>query len=111
MKVIEVSVSKLDDYANTRELPVAESLGMNLVFPFKDKEFFDYALTISPKLKINSGMNKIVIREAALKLGLPEEFALRRKNAAQYGSKFDKTMYKLAHRAGFEYKQNYLQSL
>jgi len=111
LRVIETSVGNLDDYANTRELVVAKVLGMELVFPFRDKEFFEYAMQIHPSLKINSEGNKIVIREAASKLGLPEEFALRHKKSAQYGSKFDKTMYKLAHRAGFEWKQDYLQSL
>ncbi|MDP4012946.1 MAG: asparagine synthase-related protein, partial [Candidatus Nanoarchaeia archaeon] len=62
-------------------------------------------------LKINNEMNKIVLREAAVKLGLPKEFAYRPKKAAQYGSKFDKTIQKLALKKGFEHKQDYLESL
>jgi len=111
LKMIKSSVDNLDKYAKTRELKVAEALGVELIFPFQDKEFFDFALSIPVSMKINSEMNKIVIREAAVKLGLPEEFAFRPKKSAQYGSKFDKAIYKLAKRAGFEYKQSYLENL
>jgi asparagine synthetase B (glutamine-hydrolysing) len=111
LDMIEDCANHLESHAKTRELPVAECLGMKFIFPFKEEKFMDYAMSISPKLKINSEMNKIVIREAASILGLSDEFAYRPKQAAQYGSKFDKAIYKLAIKAGFEYKENYLQSL
>ncbi|MDP4012512.1 MAG: asparagine synthase C-terminal domain-containing protein, partial [Candidatus Nanoarchaeia archaeon] len=96
LKEIDKSVSHLEEYAKTREGPIGNHFGIKLVFPFRDKEFFDYAMKIAPSLKINNEMNKIVLREAAVKLGLPKEFAYRPKKAAQYGSKFDKTIQKLA---------------
>lgn len=111
LKEIDESVSHLEDYANTREGPIGKSFGIDLIFPFKDKEFFDYVMKIHPSLKINNKMNKIVLREAAVKLGLPEEFAFRPKKAAQYGSNFDKTIQKLAWKKGFDHKQDYLRSL
>ena len=41
----------------------------------------------------------------------PEEFAWRKKIAAQYGSGFDKAMEKLAKRNKFKTKKEYLLSL
>lgn len=106
---IEKSISRLE--ADSREVPVGNHFGIKMAFPFMDKEFFDYCLKISPSLKINSEMNKIVLREAAFKLGLPKDFAFRLKKSAQYGSGFDKAIRKLATKTGFKLAQKYLESL
>ena len=44
-------------------------------------------------------------------IGLKKEFAWRQKKAAQYGSNFVRGMDKLARRAGFEFKKDYLKGL
>ena len=50
------------------------------------------------------------LRNAAIELGLPQEIAMRPKKAAQYGSKFDKGLLRLAKNANMG-KQDYLDNL
>jgi len=69
---------------------------IELRLPFLDKKLVKYALTIPDKYKLDKERNKIILREIAKKEGLNEEFAERRKKAAQYGSNFDKAIKKLA---------------
>lgn len=93
-----------------RDIPVADHFGISLKTPFLDKNLIDYALKIPSKLKITKTHKKAILREAAEQLGL-EEYAWRKKKAAQYGSKFDRAISKLAKRNGFKYKKDYLKSL
>ena len=44
-------------------------------------------------------------------VGLPAEFAWRKKKAAQYGSGIDKALLKIAKRHGFKYRGDYLADL
>ena len=44
--------------------------------------------------KLSTEHRKIILREIAEELGLPKEIAWRPKQAAQYGSGFDKVMEK-----------------
>ncbi len=111
IKECEKSVGNLESNDISRDLAVAKNFGIELIFPFIDKEFLNYSMQIHPSLKINSKMNKVVLREAAVKLGLLEEFAFRKKTAAQYGSKFDRTILKLAWSKGFDKKNDYIRNL
>lgn len=94
-----------------RDVAVSKAIGVDLLCPFLDKELIKFAMQIHPKLKINEDMKKIILREVALNLGLPKEFAFRKKMAAQYGSKFDRAILRLGKRKGFKYKKDYLNSL
>ena len=78
---------------------------LELRLPFLDKQLVDFSLKIPAKYKLNKEQSKIIIREIAKDLGLPEEFAERKKKAAQYGSKFDRAIQKLA---GKSKKSEYL---
>ena len=42
---------------------------------------------------------------------MPKEIAWRKKQAAQYGAKFDRAIYRLARRSKYKYKKAYLESL
>lgn len=95
----------------SRDNAIAKHFGIKLVFPFVDRWILRFAMQLHPSLKINSKVNKIVLREAAVKLGLNEEFAFRKKTAAQYGSKFDRTILKLAWSKGFDKKNDYIKGL
>ena len=75
---------------------MANSLELRL--PFLDHALVRYALRISPSLKIANGLGKMVLRRAAIGMGIAEEFALRPKSAAQYGSGVDKVIGSLARR-------------
>lgn len=83
---------------------------VELRLPFLDIELINYALKISGNLKIKGEQGKYILRKSALNLGLSEKYALRPKQAAQYGSRFDKAINKLASRSGFELKSAYLNT-
>lgn len=69
---------------------------IELRLPLLDHNLTKYALKIPADLKIKEGFKKHILRVAATKLGLEEQFAWRKKKAAQYGSKFDKALQRLA---------------
>jgi asparagine synthase (glutamine-hydrolysing) len=86
---------------------------VKLMFPFMDKEFVEYALSIPAELKVK-GMGdkqeyacadkvdgrkfirKFILREAAKKAGVPAQILNRPKKAAQYGSGVQKAIDKIA---------------
>jgi asparagine synthetase B (glutamine-hydrolysing) len=94
-----------------RDEDIAKHFGIELKAPFLDGELVRYAMQIDHKLKINEGEKKIILREVALKMGLEKEYALRKKKAAQYGSKFDRAILRLARKKKFKLKKDYLKSL
>ncbi len=86
---------------------------LELRVPFLDRELISFALSLNPKLKIDtsSGENKLILRKMGVSLGLPEKIAFRKKKAAQYGSNFDKAIEMLAKKNNFKSKADYLNSL
>jgi len=91
-----------------RDYDVARAMKVNFLVPFLDTELIKTAMAIPAKYKISKTEKKIILREAAVELGLPKPFAFRKKIAAQYGSGFDKAIEKLAKKNGFKYKKDYL---
>lgn len=83
---------------------------IELRLPLLDLPLTKFALRIPGAMKIVGDVKKHILREAAKKLGLPREFADRPKKAAQYGSKFDRAIAKLAKQNGFELKSQYLNT-
>lgn len=79
-----------------------------LRLPLLDLSLIKYALRIPAKYKIKGEVKKYIFRQLALQLGLSEEFSQRKKLAAQYGSKFDKAIEKLAKKNNFKKKSEYL---
>lgn len=84
---------------------------VELRLPFLDHDLICFALSIHAKYKITEQQNKIILRELAMRLGIPQEIAQRKKIAAQYGSNFDKALEKLAKKAGCKTKKEYLEQL
>ncbi|MDO8511605.1 MAG: diphthine--ammonia ligase [Nanoarchaeota archaeon] len=82
---------------------------MELRLPFLDLELIDYALKIPGKYKIKGEVTKYILREIALEKGIAKEYAFRKKTAAQYGSKFDYALGKLAKQQKFPSKSAYLR--
>jgi len=82
---------------------------IELRLPFMDKKLVEHALKIPGKEKLKDGVEKYVLRQITLKLGMPKEYAMRKKKAAQYGSNFHKALNKLAKRNGFKLKSDYLR--
>jgi len=94
----------------SRDLKIAKAKKIKLKVPYLEKDLIAYALKIPVEFKLSPTQNKLILREVAEQLGL-KEFAWRKKRAAQYGSKFDRAIQKLAKKNGFKYKKEYLESL
>ena len=94
-----------------RDFLIAKNQKAKLITPFLDENFIKLAMQTPPQYKIKNNIRKHILREIAFDLGLPREFAFRKKTAAQYGSRIDKAILKLAKKNGFKYKKDYLKSL
>lgn len=94
-----------------RDEAIAKHFGLELKLPFLDKELINYALKIPGEYKIKEGITKLVLRKAAIQIGVPRKYAMRKKRAAQYGSRIDNAILKLAKKHGFKYKAEYLEGL
>jgi len=94
-----------------RDEAIAKHYDLELKLPFLDKELIDYAIKIPGELKIKDGIKKFILRKAAISIGLPEEYAMRKKRAAQYGSRIDNAILKLTRKKGLKYKADYLKGL
>ncbi len=94
-----------------RDYTLAKFFNVELMTPFLDKELIIEAMLWPDKDKLDEDQKKIILREIAEEEGLPDEFAWRKKKAAQYGSKFDRILAKIAKKKGFKFKGDYLKSL
>ena len=59
-------------------------------FPFADKKVLEFSDGLPTGFKINRGVRKAVLREAASNLGVPDEIVAAPKRAAQYSSGIQK---------------------
>jgi diphthine-ammonia ligase len=95
---------------NYRDDTLSMKNKIELRHPFLDKKLIDYALKIPSKFKINNDEVKLILRKASKELGLKNEFAYRKKKAAQYGSNFDKAIQKLSNKKKLT-KAQYLRNI
>lgn len=85
----ELSVKIYNDLLTVvkdREYKIAEHFDKKLIMPYLNNELSKLVLPLDVKYKNNGKNVKIVLREVAKYLGLPQEIAERPKKAAQYGS-------------------------
>ena len=94
-----------------RDYTIGKEIGIDIRTPLMDEDVIKIAMQIDASKKINKSHKKIVFREIAEDLGLKKEFAWRKKVGAQYGSKFDRAIEKLAKKNRFKTKGDYLESL
>jgi len=94
----------------TRDAILGKHLGISVNVPFLDTDLIRVAMGIPGSQKVSGKMKKVVLREIAEEIGVPQEIAWRRKKAAQYGSGFDRHLDKLAKKAGTT-KFPYVRSL
>ena len=92
-----------------RDFNLAKELNIQVKTPFLDKDLIEYAMKLPAEWKIVKEKKKVILREVAEKF--LEEFAWRKKKAAQYGSCFDKAISKLAKKNGFKLKKDWIDSL
>jgi asparagine synthase (glutamine-hydrolysing) len=83
-----------------REKALASSLGKELFLPYLDGAIVAFARALDPREKVQGDVGKVVLRKAALHLGLPPLLARRLKKAAQYGSGAASILRSLAREAG-----------
>ncbi len=86
-----------------RDDVVVMNCAVELRLPYLDKSLVRFALRIPPEFKIASD-NKMILRRLAQDLGVPEFIAFRKKRAAQYGSRVDQALEKIAKRKGYNNK-------
>ena len=91
-----------------RDSLIANAKKITVLTPFLDKDLIKTAMKIPGSKKINKEYKKVILREITEELGLPKEFAWRKKKAAQYGSRLDKAIKKLS---GKKQKGDYLRGL
>jgi len=104
-------LTKMRERDLERDCTLAEKLGFTIVTPFMDEDVIKAAMRIDISKKIDENHKKIVLREIAEEEGLQKLYAWRKKKGAQYGSKFDRALGKLAKKAGLKFKKEYLKSL
>ena len=83
-----------------RDRAIAGYFNSRIIFPFLDASVIKTAMGIHISEKINKEHKKIVLRKIAENVGIPEEFAWRKKRAAQYGSGFDNLIRRIAKAEG-----------
>jgi asparagine synthase (glutamine-hydrolysing) len=94
-----------------RDAAISSEAKVHLLTPFLDERLIATAMRVPAKFKINDKESKLILREIAEELKLPKDIAWRAKRAAQYGSRLDKAIDKLARKNGFKLKKDYLKSL
>ncbi len=93
-----------------RDAQLGKALGITVRTPYLDRDVIVAAMRIPGRLKVVDLERKVVFRKAAEAMGLLPEIAWRKKQAAQYGSGFDKALEKLAKKKGVT-KGEYLNRL
>jgi len=84
-----------------REDKVAMSHSVELRIPYLDLEVIKVAFEIAPELKIkgdNDSMLKWIHRQYGISMGIPEEIAIRKKEAAQHGADIHNVFEELANK-------------
>ena len=82
---LEKEVSDLVKRLPDRENKIAKKFGLELACPYLAESVIKAAEKYSPQERVGK-VGKEPLRKAALKMGLPNEIAQRKKKAAQYGS-------------------------
>ncbi len=95
-----------------RDDVLAMNNSLELRLPYLDRKLVEAALKLPDEFKINDAESKHILRRIALEKGIPEEAALRKKTAAQYGSGFDNAIEKIARKKRMkkaDYIKNFLK--
>jgi len=90
-----------------RDILITKYHNLEIRTPYLKKELVKYSIKIPKKYKIKNNINKFILRDLAIKEGIPKKYSLRPKKAAQYGSKSDKAIEKLAKKEK-KFKSEYL---
>lgn len=87
------SLERLLTFTSHRERRIAQHFGKRLITPYLDPDIIKLA-ELPREWHIKGGINKYLLRCAALKSGMPESVVMTRKKAAQFGSGVQKVLQK-----------------
>ncbi|TKJ17083.1 hypothetical protein CEE44_00930 [Candidatus Woesearchaeota archaeon B3_Woes] len=93
-----------------RDFTLSNYFKIKLLTPFLEEKIITLAMNVPVKNKINKQNNKLILRQIADEIGLNKEIAFRKKRAAQYGSRVDRAILRLARKNNFKFKKDYLAS-
>jgi asparagine synthase (glutamine-hydrolysing) len=98
--VMNLMESKIENELNMMKAVniIALEFDVKILQPFLSKEFIKFAKKIPIEEKIHGPddlMRKHIVRDLALRIGVPKEAAFKRKKALQYGSLIHKTLMKI----------------
>jgi asparagine synthase (glutamine-hydrolysing) len=95
---LEKDLSQLISQEIHTDFIIALHFNKSLKIPYLHETVVNYAKKIPISYKVNEGQRKIVLKEAAIKLGLPPDIANKEKKAVQYSSGIIKELRKIAKR-------------
>ncbi len=91
--MLEKELIELEKKDLERTVAIANSYGLAARNPFLDPRVIGAAFQLPVEENVNSeGERKLLLRKAALELGVPATAALRPKKALQYGSGVQKAL-------------------
>ncbi len=93
-----------------RLMLLSKRYGVRILLPFLSEEMIRLSARLPAEEMIRDGVKKHCLREA-FAAELPETIVRRPKRAAQYGSRTDRLLSRLARKAGCRTKQEYVQRL
>ena len=106
----ELSRRMWDDFTRAdvetldRENKIARAHGVEMMFPYLDSKVVKLAASVASELKVtseNDRLGKHPHRQLAKKIGIPNKYADRNKEAAQHGSGIHSVLDTIAKRNGF----------
>ncbi len=83
-----------------RDFCSAGLAGCYLTLPYLSRGVVSAALSMALERKLDGQRRKLVLRDVAMELGLPEEVVEVEKKAAQYGSRIEKAVMRVLRRTG-----------
>ena len=69
-----------------RDSALAKYFGIQLINPYLEKDVVEFALSVPAEYKLHDGVEKLILRQYARQLGLPDTIANRPKKAFQYST-------------------------
>lgn len=101
-KAIEKNVRELMKSGINMDLRIAKHFQKVLKTPYLEEKVVKTAMQVPSQYKVKEGKRKIILREAAMQLGLPPELVGKEKKAAQYSSGILKELRRMAKKKGIK---------
>ncbi|WP_287961283.1 asparagine synthase-related protein, partial [Acidiplasma sp.] len=90
----ETYLNRLFNVTLPREKKMAEYYDKELITPYLNPEILKLRSKITRNVNINGESNKLILREIAKNIGIPDSIFNRNKKAAQYGSGINRYLIK-----------------